>query len=95
MKTNQIILTLVLAISLFSISATTATKTATTATAGVSSAQVINYLTNCSHHHYVYSVTPIPGKPNWTASIENCQTATVVVIFSSIIGHADQSGYCD
>ncbi len=94
MKTNQIIPTLVLAISLFSISATTATKTATTA-AGVSSAQVINYLTNCSHHHYVYSVTPIPGSPNWTASIENCQTANVLVSGASIIGHADQSGYCD
>ena len=61
---------------------------------GVTSAQVIEYLQNCSHHHTVSWVSDIPGTCNSSAGIENCGTATVYVSGGSIIGHQDQAGYC-
>ena len=62
---------------------------------GVSNAQIISYLVNCSHHHTsACCVVDIPGTCNSKASIENCGTATVYVVDGAIIGHLDSNGNC-
>jgi len=57
---------------------------------GVSNAQIIDYLKNCSHHHSTACcVQDIPGTCNSTAQIENCGIATVYVSNGVIVMHAD------
>ena len=62
---------------------------------GVSNAEVIEYLQNCSHHHTVYWVQDIPGTCNSKAGIEFGKTATVYVENGIIVGHLDSSGYSE
>ncbi|MBI3500344.1 MAG: hypothetical protein HY063_00970 [Bacteroidetes bacterium] len=98
-------LTAILALGLFAISAGKAVKPVTKKVSagnasemkqcGVTSAQIISYLVNCSHHHTsACCVVDIPGTCNSNASIENCGTATVYVTDGIIVGHIDVAGVC-
>lgn len=78
----------------FTNAGTSVTKPKIDETVAITADDIIEYLENCSHHHWACCATPIPGTSNWTAIIENCGTATVVVNNGIIIVHSDARGIC-
>jgi len=100
MKTIKILLTSIVMMAVLTVSATRITESTSPESTevkqcGVSNAQISTYLRTCSHQHVVYWVQDIPGTCNSKAGIEGCSTATVFVSEGTIVGHADNSGYCD
>lgn len=89
MKTSQLILSALAAMTTVCVSATNVNKAENRS---VSAQQVANYLSACSHQHTVYSVNV--GTYTTTAEIENCRTSTVYMYGGIIIGHADFAGSC-
>lgn len=93
MRTQSLLFTSAAVFGMLSISAIPAKVE--TKQCGVTNEQISAYLQSCSHHHTVYAVWDVPGTCNSKASIENCGIATVYVGNGRVIGHMDETGYCN
>ena len=89
MKTSQLLLSVLVAMTTVCVSATNVNKAENR---GVTAQQITSYLNTCSHQHSVFSVNM--GTNVAVASIENCRTATVYFYGGTVVGHVDSNVSC-
>ncbi|HNO70172.1 MAG TPA: hypothetical protein PKO16_00190 [Bacteroidia bacterium] len=89
MKTSQLLLSVLVAMTTVCVSATNVNKAENR---GVTAQQITSYLNTCSHQHSVFSVNM--GTNVAVASIENCRTSTIYIYGGIVIGHTDSGVAC-